>query len=146
MRKWIWIWLLVGIAGCAAAAAPGGSDTQATGLALDHRPFYDPQIEVVESDPAQFVVVLYRDMPTPGYRFEIDSLDVDENSGRIVAKITEVPPQGTVPHVITKNVLRLRLGSLRTGRYLLEIWTRRGADGSHYLASAVVLVATGWAP
>ena len=116
--------------------------TRASGLDWARPGFEDARIRVLESDPPQFEVVLTREMPTPGFRFEIDALDVDAGHGRITARVTEVPPDGIVAQVITPAKLRLSLGSIPIGRYVLEIWIRRGS-ADHRVAGARVLVATG---
>ena len=132
---------LIALVACAATFSQVVTD-RALRVVPGERPFGDPRIQVLESYPPQFEIVLSRDMPTPGYTFRIDSLEVDEQRGRIVAKVTEVTPQGMVAQVITKTELRLHVGSLRARRYVVEIWTRRGADAEHALVQAMVLVAT----
>jgi hypothetical protein len=127
-----------------ACAAGYTKDPSRPAAALDWaRPTLEgAEIHVLESDPPRFELVLTREMPTPGYRFEIDSLEVDAEAGRIVAKVTDVPPDGMVAQVITPTRLRLSLGTLPVGRYVLEIRTCRGT-GDHRLLGARVLVATG---
>jgi hypothetical protein len=81
-------------------------------------------------------------MPTPGFVLTVDSVEVDAATKRIVARITEVAPTGVSAQVITPTECQLPLGALASGRYVLELWTRRGSSGEHRLAQALVLAAS----
>jgi hypothetical protein len=132
---------LATLVACAAGYTKDPGATPATRLATPEPRFGAPRIEVLESAPPQFEIVLTREMPTPGYRFEIDSLQVDADTGRIVAKVSEIAPEGMVAQVITPAELRLNVGSLPVGDWVLVIWTRRG-NAEHRLAAALALRAT----
>jgi hypothetical protein len=103
--------------------------------------FSDPRILVAKSMPPQFDLLLEREMPTPGWSFVVDAIELDEEGRRIVARITEVGPTGNVAQVITKTACRLGLGRLRPGSYVLELRTRRAPTDEHRLSQALVLAA-----
>lgn len=126
-------------AGCAAARA--GAGPRANTLILPEAGFSDPEVVVAKSQPPQFQVVLHREMPTPGWRFAVDSVKTDREAGRIRAEVTETGPDGMVAQVITRTPLRIPLGSLEPGSYVLELWLRRGTTGEHRLVHALVLEA-----
>lgn len=121
----------------ASLAMTGG----ATHLAAPGHPFGEPRIQLLESRPPQFDLVFRREMPTPGFTLHVDSIERVDDRGRIVARVTEVAPKGMVAQVITPTELRLSLGSVPQGRWVLEIHTRRGDNGVYLLADALVLVA-----
>ena len=123
----------------AGADVPAGP--HATALTLPDDPFRDPQVVATGSMPPQFAIVLTREMPSSGWSVVVDSVDVDEASGRIVAKVSEIAPADTTAQVITSVQCRLRVGTLRPGSYLLEMWRRRGSSGPHGLAQGLVVVA-----
>ena len=78
-------------------------------------------------------------MPTPGWTFEIDSVEIAGD--RIVAKITEVRPDGMVAQMIAPGTARIPLGSLDRGSYVLEIRSRRDRRRDHRPAFAAVVLA-----
>jgi len=118
------------------------NDRGATRLAVPDPPFRDAQVVPAKSMPPQFRVNLTRDMPTPGWKFEVDSVEIDAELGRIVARVTEHAPGGIVSQVIKPTRLDLELGILPRGGYVLEIWVRRGADSDYRRLQAIVLVAS----
>jgi hypothetical protein len=126
MRSWL--------AGCsvlvalAASTAAGGGEARARSLRLEPAWFDGPEIVAGKSLPPQFELVLEREAPTPGYAFEIDSLDVNPAERRIRVRFTEKRPEGLVAQVITPTRMRVELGALEPGAYVLELWLRRG-DG-----------------
>ena len=128
-------------AACAAAGAGSEPGPRATLLKLGNRPFRDPQVMIAMSMPPQFDLMLTRDMPTPGWNLTLDSIEVDEETGRIVAKVSEIRPTGITTQVITATPCLLQLGTLGSRRYVLEIWLRRGTSGTHSLAQALVVIA-----
>ena len=123
--------LLLSGVGC--MALDEARDRGATRLAVPDPAFRDVRIVPAKSMPPQFRVTLTRDMPTPGWKFEVDEVKVDAESGRIVARITEHAPGGIVSQVIKPTRLDVELGILPRGTYLLELWARRGADGGDVL-------------
>ena len=141
MKRTTWVLPGLLVAVCAVGAAEDATG-RAMRLDVGRGPFQNPAVVMQKSYPPKFVIVLTREMPTPGYRFDVDSLELDEERGRVVARVTEVRPEGMVAQVITKAELRLPIGSPKTGRYVLELWTRRGTEGRHQLTQAMVLVAS----
>jgi hypothetical protein len=121
--------------------ALGAEEAKASSLAIADPAFHDPEIRVLESAPTQFEIVLEREMPTPGWTFTVDAVETDEKTGRIVARVTENRPKGIVAQVITPGRLELRVGSLAKGRYVFEIWLRRGAATNHRPAHTLILSA-----
>ncbi len=81
-------------------------------------------------------------MPTPGWRFEVDSIELDEKAQQIVARVTEIRPTGMLAQVITTTHLVLPLGSIRPGRYVLVVWVRRDTGKPYRLAEALILAAS----
>jgi hypothetical protein len=129
---------------CATATMKASSSPpprgRATRLVIPEPAFRDVQVVAEKSLPPKFVFEW--DMPTPGYRAEVDSLDVDAEAGRIVARVTEVRPAGPVAQVITPATFRLPLGVLDPGSYVVEIWLRRGTDEPYRPQQALVVVAS----
>jgi hypothetical protein len=116
-----------------------GGRPRAMAMSVADTAFHDPKFLMAKSMPPQFTLMLTREMPTPGWSFEVDDVDIDEDAGRIVARITEVAPDGMSAQVITDTPLRIPLGMIGKGRYLIEIHVRRGASGEHRLAQALVV-------
>jgi hypothetical protein len=138
MRMLVWT-VSLGVVALAWAGAPDPGASPATSLSIVEPSFHDPQVVATTSMPPRFEVVLAREMPTTGWDLSVDSVDIDADSGRIVAKITEIPPTGTVPQVITSTSCRVPLGSPPPGVYSLELWVRRGVGRPHVLAQALVV-------
>ena len=101
------------------------------------------KIEIVaaRTEPPTFTLVLVREMPTPGFTWRIDSLDVDAPNRRITARLSEIAPQGIVAQVITPTRFELPLGELAAGSYFVELWTRRDVSREHRPSHALVLEA-----
>jgi len=133
--RWFVGALILGSVVTAWAGGPG----PATALSIAEPAFRNPQVVVATSMPPQFEVVFVREMPTPGWSFAIDGVEIDEKSGRITAKISDIPPGGPTAQVITDTKCRLPLGKLSAGVYLLELWLRRGNEGPHVLTQALVI-------
>jgi len=133
--RWFVGALILGTVVTARAGGPGA----ATALSIAEPAFRDPQVVVAMSMPPQFEVVFVREMPTPGWSFAVDGVEIDAKSGRITAKISDIPPGGPTAQVITKTKFRLPLGKLSAGVYSLELWLRRGSEGQHALAQALVV-------
>ena len=124
------------------SAATSAAAKPATAVALlDEPDFRKPRIVVEESDPPGFQLVLEREMPTPGWTFERDEIRIDRDEGRIVVRLTEIGPAGIVAQVITTTELRVVLGPLDAGHYVVELRTRRDPSGEHRPAAAFVLIA-----
>ncbi len=139
MRALIWMILLV--LAVTVRAGGGPVEPRATSLTLVEATFEGPQVIVATSMPPQFEISFTRNMPTTGWDHAVDSVTVDQETRRIVAKLTEIRPSGISAQVITPTTCRVPLGRLAPGRYLLELWVRRGADQPHTLAQALVVIA-----
>jgi len=138
MRKLIWT-VSLGVVALAWAGAPGPGAPHATSLSIVEPSFFDPQVLATSSMPPRFEIVLAREMPTTGWDLSVDSVDIDEDSGRIVARITEIAPTGMSAQVITSTSCRVPLGTPARGVYSLELWVRRGVGRPHVLAQAMVV-------
>ncbi len=103
-------------------------------------PFYAPQIEVLESAPVQFVLALTREMPDTGTKLLVDSIDIDEKAGRIVAKLRE-KSEGEAGMAITPVTVRLSFGSLKIRTYRLDLMLQRGEDSKHTSVQQLTLTA-----
>ncbi len=147
MRAALWMLVAVTALACAAGAgATGGAavaNDVATRVAWDEQSFEPVRVRVLESDPPRFVLVWSREMPTPGYALRVDSVAVDDEAGRIVARISELAPSGMVAQVITRTELSIEVGPLPAGRYVVEVRSRKGDKGAYRAAGAGVLVAGG---
>ena len=139
MRALIWTILLV--PSVTVQAGGGPIEPRATTLTLVEATFESPQVIVATSMPPQFEISFTRNMPTPGWEHAVDSVTVDPKTRRIMAQVTEIRPSGTAAQVITPTKCRVPLGRMVPGRYLLELWVRRGADQPHTLAQALVVSA-----
>ena len=133
--RWIAGWSIV----LAAAAVWAGGTGPATRLTVAEPEFRDPEIVVAKSTPPRLEIVFVRDMPTPGWKFSVDAVEVDEASSRITARISDIPPDGAVAQMITPTKCRVPLGKLSPGAYALELWVRRGETGPHALKQALVV-------
>ena len=122
------------------AAAGPSPDSPATALRIPEPGFEGARVTVLDAHTPKFVLELTRRMPAPGWSFEIDTIDFDEEHERIVVKVTEKAPGGIVSQVITPAKLQVPLGSPARGRYVLELWSRRGADSEHVVVHAMVVV------
>jgi hypothetical protein len=120
----------------------GASDGPARALEMPEPAFQRPVVNVLESHPVQFVLVFEQTMPTPGWTSTVDSVDVDGEAGRIVVRITQKAPEGIVAQVITPTKLRVPLGSLPRGRYVLELRTRRDEASGFQPVHALVVSAS----
>ncbi len=138
MKPWI---LIPFVVAAVAAGAGQPSSPSAEGLKFLEPAFYDATAKTLESGPARFQIELKREMPTPGWRLNVDSVEVDEKSGRIVVRATEQPPEGMAAQVITPTPLTILLEPLARRIYTLEIRLRRGATGEYSPAQVMVLSA-----
>lgn len=130
----------------ACLAAPAGGDVTpddaATRLFVPESRFGELSVAASKSMPPQFVLQLEREMPTPGWGFEVDSVQVDPATRRILAKVSEIPPSGMTAQVITRATIEIDVGRLGKGGWILELHLRRGREGDHGLAYARVLGAS----
>ena len=86
-------------------------------------------------------MVVEREMPTPGWTFDVDSVEADAEASRLTVKLTEIGPTGMVAQVLTKTKAEIPLGVVEPGTYFVEIWTRRGASGAHAPGHALIVIA-----
>ncbi|HKQ62655.1 MAG TPA: protease complex subunit PrcB family protein [Candidatus Polarisedimenticolaceae bacterium] len=121
---------------------PPGTAPPARTLMVRGDAFTDPEVVTLKTLPPKFELLLRREMPTPGWSFVVDSVEVDEAKGRIVAKVSEIAPEGVTAQVITRTELRLPLGTLQARHHVLELYLRRGASGEHALVQAIVLASS----
>ena len=113
----------------------------ATRLSLLEPPISKLELIALPTSPTQFVLRGEREMPTPGWTFHIDGVQVDA-SGRIAVRITDIPPAAdAVISVIAPATLSIQLGALRVGRYVVELQTRRSPAEPYRLLQAAVLEA-----
>lgn len=124
-----------------ACGGAGAQGAKATALTIAVEPYEDARVLVATSMPPQFELLMTRQMPTPGWRFVVDGVEVDDDAGRVVARVSEIGPTGNVSQVITPTECRVPLGTLAPGRYVLELWRRKGSSSPHVLAQALVVVA-----
>ena len=132
--------LVVRLAPWATTHGGGMTDSPASSLEIPEPSFRQPVVNVLESHPVRFVLVFEQQMPTPGWRTEVDSVEVDQ--GRIVVEITSKRPEGIVAQVITSAKLRVPLGSLKQGRYVLELRIRPDEAQAYQIAHVLVVVAS----
>jgi hypothetical protein len=123
--------------GCACQAA---DRTYAIRGSLREAAYEKVSLSMAKSQPPQFDLMLVREMPTPGWKIEVDALDIDEKDRRIVVRITEHRPGGMVAQVMTPTKLTVPLGELTPGSYFVEIWVRRGKKGTFAPTAALVLL------
>ena len=138
MRRYGWLTTLFLVAPLVAGQPPD-APVKAQQLQILEDGFGEPQIVMLKSMPPQFNLTLKREMPTPGWEFAVDSLDIDPVAGRIVARLTEKPPGGIVAQVVTPAWLRLELGTLVPGRYVVELRVRRRAGEKYRPEQALIL-------
>ena len=96
------------------------------------------EIETMESAPPQFAVQLWLWMPSPGWKLEVDKVD-PQKDGNILVKVTGRRPKGMGPAVMTKTKLRVTLGKLAKGEYLLDVWGRLDKTEKHRRKGVVLL-------
>jgi len=122
------------------AAAPLAAAEIATSVSVPEPAFYDPVVKRADEPRSGFELQLTRDMPTPGWRFDIESVHVDE--GRIHVELSEGGPEGISAQVITRTRCTIAIGELAPGRYVLELWLPRNGTGDHYPAQVLFLQAS----
>lgn len=99
------------------------------------------ELIALPNTPTQFVLRGEREMPTPGWTFHIDAVQVDA-AGRITVRVTDIPPAADAAiSVIAPAVLSVQLGTLRVGRYVVELLTRRSPAEPYRLLQALVIEA-----
>jgi hypothetical protein len=99
------------------------------------------EVVAEESGPTRFTLVVKREMPTPGWTFQIDTVEVDADSQRVTVKLTEAAPVGMVAQVLTPARIEIPLGTIEPGAYFVELWTRREAGKPHGPSHALLMIA-----
>lgn len=90
-----------------------------------------------DSDAPRFVALWQRQMPTPGWTFEIDDTQVEGH--RIIVRMTEVAPSGMSAQVMTRTTVKVAIGAVPRGRYVLEIQSRRDGSKPHQPVYAAIV-------
>jgi len=97
------------------------------------------KVVTVQGSPSTFTIEFTQQMPTPGWTFQIDSVETEGD--RIVVRMMEIRPTGMVVQMIAPGTAKIPLGSLERGRYVLEIRSRRDASRKHRPTFATILLA-----
>ncbi|HXV76352.1 MAG TPA: protease complex subunit PrcB family protein [Candidatus Polarisedimenticolaceae bacterium] len=92
-----------------------------------------------EAAPVEFTLSIAREMPTPGWRLEVDAVEIDAGAHRIAVRVTERGPAGIVAQVITETPFEIPLGPIEPGSYFVEIWARPSSEVAHQPAHALVV-------
>jgi iron complex transport system ATP-binding protein len=134
----------LGLLVTAGTACLGQDDTRDLALRLETPAgaLGHPTIVTLKTMPPGFDVVFMPEMPTAGCSFVVDSLEVDEAARRISARATLRRPAEVAAQVVTPTPLRLSLGSLARGRYVLEVWLRDDPEAAHHPAEVLLLEAS----
>jgi len=125
--------LLVGLVG-----ARPGPETALT-CTLRRPVFRAPRLVAVPSCPPTWNLELTVDLPNPGWEVEMDEVGKPDDAGRRVIKISSRGKPGGWPQVITTRELRVPLGSMRKGSYLLDLRYRKSPDTRYRRVQALVL-------
>lgn len=128
-------------AGCVTARGGESGAADAARLTAPEPTWYESGIEAATTTPATFTVRLRADMPTPGYTFTVDAVEIDRDARRVVVRVTESAPGGVVSQVVTPATLAIEVGPLAPGRWVFELRTRRDASATHVPQWARVLLA-----
>jgi len=140
MFKTIYPLAVLVLAACPVAVGGGPEKPAAKSLTVVRSEAAEPfKLVQLEGTPPEFAAEWTQQMPTPGWTYEIDAVDIAED--RIVVKLTEVRPEGLVVQMIAPGTAKIPLGSLQQGRYVLEIRSRRNSQKEHRPAFATVIVA-----
>lgn len=122
----------------AALDAPAGEGEGAMQLRLVEHPVRGLKIETMESAPAQFALLVAVDLPDPGTNAVIAGVTGPDEAGVIRVAIDATRSEGIHPQVITPTTLRAGVGSLETGRYLVDVRWRM--DGGEAVRAAAFVV------
>jgi hypothetical protein len=133
-------WSVVALCGLVLSCSAASGD-EATRVWIPDTRIEGGEIIEDKSERSGFTLVLKREMPTPGWTFRIDSVEVDAESQRLTAKLTEVGPEGIVAQVLTPSTIEVPLGKIDPGTYFVELWFRRDPNKRHQPGHAVVVIA-----
>jgi hypothetical protein len=106
-------------------------------------PLYRVERVDVEGDPGRVVLTLAREMRTAGWDLRVASVDVPGPDRRIVVRLETVAPDGPVAQVISRREVRVDLGAMPPGRYVLEFREHRDRAGEPEPVQAEVLIVAG---
>jgi hypothetical protein len=137
-HRTLWIGVVIALIG-SACIAENGSGRRAMTCAVREAVFIEPMMVTLKSMPPKFRLSLKQVMPSAGWSFDVDSVEVDAAAHRIVARVTVRRPEGMSAQVMTPTYLRLALGVLDPGRYFLELHSRDDPTQTHQPAQAFVL-------
>lgn len=76
-------------------------------------------VEVMESSPQQFALNFALQTPTPGYEAKVGKLET--KAGALLARIDLLPPDGPSLTVLDQAQVRIPLGELRAGSWILKV-------------------------
>jgi len=125
----------------ASKSAPFATELSVKGGSSAMGTFHSPSVEVMESSPVQFALLLQYQAPSGGYKLHVEDLAVDAARARIVAKLRAEPPKGAGIAMMSDVPVRLALGAVRQGEYKLEILLRQKVGEAHKTAQSLGLVA-----
>jgi hypothetical protein len=128
---------LLGLLAALAGARPGPHT--ALSLRLVEPAFRDIRIVEQPSCPPMFDVELTADMPDAGWQLAVDRVSEPDAAGRIAVEITAARAEGAAAQVVTPRSVRVPLGCLRKGGYLLDVHLRRVAGAAYERVQAIVL-------
>lgn len=108
--------------------------------------FVEPTVHSLElsglrTHPPQFVLRGRRTLPTPGWTMHVDAVEVDAQARQIAVRLTDMPPEGPGVQMTGETPLTVQLGELRTGRYAIQLHSRRSPSEPYQLLQAVVIEA-----
>ena len=138
MRILIWSILVSALLAISCSVASGGPAGRAW---VAETRVKSAEIVSDKSAAAIFTLVLEREMPTPGWTFQIDSVEADAASSRLTVKLTEVGPDGIVAQVLSPARIEIPLGQIEPGTYFVELWTRQTPAKPHQPGHALVIIA-----
>ena len=91
--------------------------------------------------PPGFMLAVTVQLPSPGYDLKLEKKVFDREKRRIRIELRSVPKPGdkSWPQVIVPGTAEIPLGSIRKGRYLVEVHYAWGQQGKSSLIHATVL-------
>lgn len=138
MRVLVWSILVSAMLAISCSVASGGPASRV--WVADAR-VKSAEVVAGKSEAAKFALVVVREMPTPGWTFQIDSVEADAASSRLTVKLTEVGPDGMVAQVLSPAQIEIPLGQIEPGVYFVEIWTRRSPAKPHQPGYSLIIIA-----
>ncbi len=130
--------LVILVLACVASAK---ADPKYAGSATPLPGVSDVKIDVLESQPVQFVLHARIQMPTPGWELKVDRVTYDERTGIVRADLTGKGPCGMVAQVITPTPVKIKLGRLVKGRPLVDLHVRVAPNRPYERVGALALLA-----